>query len=344
MMPFSKGEKFPDPSSHWRNSIVSSMSRFSSFDDPKNVVQESTEVPQLDFQFLDFTLRTILVRHLSLEYFPSVTPKRVQWQTLLGFSNCTPLILKTDSIFSSIELNRPRSAPLKFKRCDCRRSSEKPPGDLDILASGSRLSQLSSAAPRSVRQLQPACPHHLSLICSDDSERLYHLVRRHTISPLEVLLAHVYSGTLSDLISGAYSGQMQPLAGRLPKILDIIPNGNSYPDCPLGGFRHPGDGGECAGGAVHLARRSPAEGGDSEMGSDGDGVVMARSLSTSASGGRDMEVWGRMVILAPMVMSVEGGGITGSVPSGGKTGSSADESPSSSSPSYPSSPPPSKDR
>ncbi|GKF41416.1 hypothetical protein Tco_0124758, partial [Tanacetum coccineum] len=39
----------------------------------------------------------------------------------------------------------------------------------------------------------------------------------------------------------------------------------------------------------HLARRSPAEGGDSEIGSDGDGVVMARSLSTSASGGKDME-------------------------------------------------------
>ncbi|GKE03845.1 hypothetical protein Tco_1395863, partial [Tanacetum coccineum] len=44
-----------------------------------------------------------------------------------------------------------------------------------------------------------------------------------------------------------------------------------------------GGGDECAGGAVHLARCSPAEGGD------GDGVVMARSLSTSASGGRDME-------------------------------------------------------
>ncbi|GKF36573.1 hypothetical protein Tco_0113331 [Tanacetum coccineum] len=33
--------------------------------------------------------------------------------------------------------------------------------------------------------------------------------------------------------------------------------------------RHPDDGGkggECAGGVVHLARRSPAEGGDSEIG------------------------------------------------------------------------------
>ncbi|GKF29102.1 hypothetical protein Tco_0095444, partial [Tanacetum coccineum] len=88
---------------------------------------------------------------------------------------------------------------------------------------------------------------------------------------------------------------------------------------------HPDDGdkgGECAGGAVHLARRSPAKGGDSDIGGDGDGVVIVRSLSTSASGGRDMEVWGRTVILAPIVMSVEGGGITGSVPSGGKTSSS----------------------
>ncbi|GKA89900.1 hypothetical protein Tco_0811712, partial [Tanacetum coccineum] len=41
--------------------------------------------------------------------------------------------------------------------------------------------------------------------------------------------------------------------------------------------------------AVHLAMRSPVEGGDSEIGDDGDGVGMARSLSTSASGGRDIE-------------------------------------------------------
>ncbi|GKA91323.1 hypothetical protein Tco_0813193 [Tanacetum coccineum] len=47
-----------------------------------------------------------------------------------------------------------------------------------------------------------------------------------------------------------------------------------------------GGGDECAGGAMHIARRSPAEGGDSEIGGDGDGVVMARSLSTSASGSR----------------------------------------------------------
>ncbi|GKG45591.1 hypothetical protein Tco_0498037, partial [Tanacetum coccineum] len=51
-----------------------------------------------------------------------------------------------------------------------------------------------------------------------------------------------------------------------------------------------GSGDECTGGAMHLARRSLAEGGDSEIGGDGDGVVMARSLSTYASSGRDIEV------------------------------------------------------
>ncbi|GKB41377.1 hypothetical protein Tco_0886319, partial [Tanacetum coccineum] len=50
-----------------------------------------------------------------------------------------------------------------------------------------------------------------------------------------------------------------------------------------------GGGDECTGGVVHLARRSLTEGGDSEIGGDGDGVVMARSVSTSAPGGRDME-------------------------------------------------------
>ncbi|GJT13928.1 hypothetical protein Tco_0860970 [Tanacetum coccineum] len=43
------------------------------------------------------------------------------------------------------------------------------------------------------------------------------------------------------------------------------------------------------GACLDTRRRSPVEGGDSETGGDGDGVVTARSLSTSASGGRDME-------------------------------------------------------
>ncbi|GKD03302.1 hypothetical protein Tco_1178276, partial [Tanacetum coccineum] len=59
-----------------------------------------------------------------------------------------------------------------------------------------------------------------------------------------------------------------------------------------------GGGDECAGRAMHLARRSPAEGGDSEIGGDGNGVVMARSLSISASGGRDIRSLRPDVILA----------------------------------------------
>ncbi|GKF75962.1 hypothetical protein Tco_0225406 [Tanacetum coccineum] len=85
--------------------------------------------------------------------------------------------------------------------------------------------------------------------------------------------------------------------GWLLRLRNIIPMVNRW--CVWIWVRHPNDGSngdgtgsgdECAGGAVHLARRSPAEGGDSEIGGDGDGVVMARSLSTSAFSGRDMEV------------------------------------------------------
>nr|GEZ92591.1 hypothetical protein [Tanacetum cinerariifolium] len=50
-----------------------------------------------------------------------------------------------------------------------------------------------------------------------------------------------------------------------------------------------GDGDECTDGAVHLARRSPAEGGNSEVSGDGGRVGTARSLSTSASSGRGGE-------------------------------------------------------
>ncbi|GKF29351.1 hypothetical protein Tco_0095693 [Tanacetum coccineum] len=62
--------------------------------------------------------------------------------------------------------------------------------------------------------------------------------------------------------------------------------GGMYRD---GGSGGDGGGDECADRVVHLARRSPAEGGDSEIGGNGGGVGMARSLSTLASGGRDME-------------------------------------------------------
>nr|GEW35465.1 hypothetical protein [Tanacetum cinerariifolium] len=84
-----------------------------------------------------------------------------------------------------------------------------------------------------------------------------------------------------------------------------------------GGYKDGASGGNGnAAGAVHLARRSPAEGGKSEVSGDGDGVGMARSLLTSDSGGTDIEVCGQIVILAPVVaVSVEGGGMMGSVPS-----------------------------
>nr|GEV72205.1 hypothetical protein [Tanacetum cinerariifolium] len=52
-------------------------------------------------------------------------------------------------------------------------------------------------------------------------------------------------------------------------------------ECTVGGDGH-------ADGAVHLAWCSLVEGGDSEASGDGNGVSMARSLSTSASGERDM--------------------------------------------------------
>nr|GEY49330.1 hypothetical protein [Tanacetum cinerariifolium] len=88
-----------------------------------------------------------------------------------------------------------------------------------------------------------------------------------------------------------------------------------------GGYENSDSGGDGdASGAMHLARRFPADGSDSEVSGHNDGVGMARSLSTSASGGRDMEVCGRIVILDPMVVvSVEGSGIVGSIFSGGET-------------------------
>ncbi|GKB14302.1 hypothetical protein Tco_0848225, partial [Tanacetum coccineum] len=74
--------------------------------------------------------------------------------------------------------------------------------------------------------------------------------------------------------------------------------GGMYRDGGSGGSRGDDDGSngdgigggdEYADGAIHLASHSPVEGGDSEIGGDGGGVGMARSLSTSASGGRDIE-------------------------------------------------------
>ncbi|GJR22226.1 hypothetical protein Tco_0970753 [Tanacetum coccineum] len=86
----------------------------------------------------------------------------------------------------------------------------------------------------------------------------------------------------SDLISGAYSGQIQLLAGRLLRLGNIIPTVNRL---------------------VVVLGSSP----------------WSESLSTSALVEGLWKVWGRTVILAPIsVMSVEGGRLYSSVPSGGR--------------------------
>ncbi|GJS64989.1 hypothetical protein Tco_0679553 [Tanacetum coccineum] len=126
---------------------------------------------------------------------------------------------------------------------------------------------------------------------------------------------HRFTGAISGTVSAGstqvYAVEtLSNLVSRSPKVDKLQPlrsgcsvSGISYPFgkqvvvcIDISGLGGLGSGGWCGGdmvmgsGAMHLARRSPAEGGDSEIGGDGDGVVMARSLSTSASGGRDMEV------------------------------------------------------
>nr|GFD20379.1 hypothetical protein [Tanacetum cinerariifolium] len=67
----------------------------------------------------------------------------------------------------------------------------------------------------------------------------------------------------------------------------VLPSGASSRGS---GYKDGGSGGDGnAVRVVHLARRSPAEGGDSEVSGDGSGVGMARSLSTSASGESESE-------------------------------------------------------
>ncbi|GKG18100.1 hypothetical protein Tco_0372398, partial [Tanacetum coccineum] len=73
-------------------------------------------------------------------------------------------------------------------------------------------------------------------------------------------------------------------------------------------------GGKCsddgsAGAAKHLARRSSAEGGDSEMSGDGSGGGKARSLSTSSSDGKGIGASGRIDILAVVQHASGDGGV-----------------------------------
>ncbi|GJZ03053.1 hypothetical protein Tco_0521014 [Tanacetum coccineum] len=100
-----------------------------------------------------------------------------------------------------------------------------------------------------------------------------------------------------SIMSSTESGQTQPLAGGAKdlgisncineQLVDVVLNVlNLGWTTQMDGSK----GDECARWAMHPAAAHPCEGGDSEIGGDGDGVVMARSLSTSCLGGRDMEV------------------------------------------------------
>nr|GEY75936.1 hypothetical protein [Tanacetum cinerariifolium] len=111
--------------------------------------------------------------------------------------------------------------------------------------------------------------------------------------------------------------------GKNGKLYSATVAVSSMSEAGGGGYEDSGSGGDGnAAEAMHLARRSPIKGGDSEVSGDGNGVGMAKSLSTFTSGGRDMEVCSRKVILAPVVaVSVEGGGMMGSVPPGEKASS-----------------------
>nr|GEV23516.1 hypothetical protein [Tanacetum cinerariifolium] len=88
--------------------------------------------------------------------------------------------------------------------------------------------------------------------------------------PISTLTRYAISGTAS-------AGSIQTRG--IPSLRST--GGSRYEDGGSGGNGN-------AAGAMHLVRHSPAEGGNSEVSGDGDGVGMARSLSTSAFGGRDM--------------------------------------------------------
>nr|GEW72024.1 hypothetical protein [Tanacetum cinerariifolium] len=125
--------------------------------------------------------------------------------------------------------------------------------------------QLSSAA-HAVLTTRPACRSSLVSCLPSLGESLP-----------SVLDAYAVSGAESHVHTPAPGGS--EAQNGLPN--SIISSGGM---CRGGGSG--GDGN--AAGAVHLARHSPAEGGDSEVSGDGDRVGMARSLSTSVSGGKDM--------------------------------------------------------
>nr|GEY16078.1 hypothetical protein [Tanacetum cinerariifolium] len=145
---------------------------------------------------------------------------------------------------------------------------------------------------------------------------------------LSVTVAHGQSlGVLPSLLAVSKSGShvTTAVSGSVyPAIINV--SGASEAGTPVHTLAH---GGSEAHGVLsvltlpnlRISSLRSTSGGYKGGGSGGDG--MARSLSTSASSGRDMEVNGRIVILAPVVaLSMEGGGMMGSIPSGGEASSS----------------------
>ncbi|GKA02264.1 hypothetical protein Tco_0674929 [Tanacetum coccineum] len=167
---------------------------------------------------------------------------------------------------------------------------------------------LGALRQRSPIRLLFACPHMVDL---DD------------ILPLKGLLLV----TMMGLVCSTHDHGGSEAPDGSPNSILSRHEVDDYPECwiwvghPDDGSNGDGTGGgdECAGDAMHLTRRSPAEGGDSEIGGDGDGVVMARSLSTFASGGRDMEALARSQVPCALLMKIGSriivlriGGVSGS--------------------------------
>ncbi|GJX37429.1 hypothetical protein Tco_0250732 [Tanacetum coccineum] len=78
--------------------------------------------------------------------------------------------------------------------------------------------------------------------------------------------------------------------------------GGMYKEGGSGGSGGDGDGSsgdECVGGAVHLARCSPREGGDIEIGGDGDVYSTWPEVYSTRLGGREYGICGRRYIPSP---------------------------------------------
>ncbi|GJW18084.1 hypothetical protein Tco_0025520 [Tanacetum coccineum] len=123
-----------------------------------------------------------------------------------------------------------------------------------------------SSAALAVLTTRPACPLFLSLCLSSYGESLSSVPDAYGQSLKALPSQLVVSGSKSHV----HGGGMYRDSGS---------GGSGGDDNGSNGDGTDGD--EYVYGAVHLARRSPTEGGDSEVSGDGSGVGMARSLELS---------------------------------------------------------------